>query len=175
MSDQANRPETATTKATRATTTDVSASELMRTTKRRGPRWRTPERRPSVIYRGSVDDLLMTATGLSASQVHQLRFRWPRLLAKAVTALRSAGHIEAAAQLLAPIEEAAGSQLALDLKAAKLDEARAEAECDVAELRAELEPSDSNVRLMLRASANEVRLQTERDARVREQLDERNA
>ena len=162
-------------KTPKQTANETSNESRMASTVRRGPRWRTAEVRPSVPYRGSVDDLLMLATGLSARQVHRLRYEWPGVIAKAVTRLREAGHLEAAAQLLAPIEEAAGSQVALDLPTAIEAEQEAEAECDVAETRALLDPSDQNERAALRASATETRLQIERDALRRQRLAERRA
>lgn len=174
MSDHATKPAAPTTASEKATTTDSSVSEdRMRPTVRRGPRYRSPVPRPSVPYRGSVNDLVMAATGLSAAQAHRLRFQWPGLIAKAVQRLREAGEIQAAAQLLARIEEAAGTQLVLSLPDAIHAEQEAEAACDVAETAALLEPSAEREQLALRASAVEIRLQIERDALRRRELAER--
>jgi len=156
--------------ATKANTTMGNTSERSMAPKvRRGPRYGTAQPRASVVYRGSLDTELEKALGLSAHQVHQLRYVWPKVIASAITVMRQLGETDAIAPITAVIDGACAGMVAPDLATAFRRCEEAEGAADVQEQQFLLDPTAQNRVRLLQLSARDQLAQTERDALLRQQ------
>lgn len=155
--------------ATRAKTISGNTSERSMAPKvRRGPRYRLPEPRPSVAYRGSLDLALAEALGLSADRVHQLRWEWPKLLGQAIRLMRDRGDTAAIAPILAEIDAACVGMTAPSVRIAFIRATEAEGATNLAEQDYLLDPSEANRKRVLSRSAQERLAEDERDALLRQ-------
>lgn len=140
----------------------------MDSTERRGPRYRKSPSLPSVNSRESVTNFLARTLGVSPAQADKLRWIYPKQIAAVITALRDAGHLDAVAAIIAPIDAACAGMAPSDERTGFRNEAVAEGECDLAEQDYIFDPSPANRDRLLKASAREQLAQAVRDNGLRQ-------